>query len=60
MRITAVHPMRAEAVRALLAQTGSPWQVVEQLIEQGHLHQTVHRGHTFYLRRFGRNGQRDT
>ena len=60
LRITAVHPMRAEAVRALLAQTGSPWQVVEQLIEQGHLHQTVHRGHTFYLRRFGRNGQRDT
>ena len=59
LRITAVHPMRAEAVRALLAQTGSPWQVVEQLIEQGHLHQTVHRGHTFYLRRFGRNGQRD-
>jgi hypothetical protein len=52
--------MSAEAVRALLAQTGSPWQVVEQLIEQGHLHQTVHRGHTFYLRRFGRNGQRDT
>jgi wyosine [tRNA(Phe)-imidazoG37] synthetase (radical SAM superfamily) len=60
LRITAVHPMSAEAVRALLAQTGSPWQVVEQLIEQGHLHQTVHRGHTFYLRRFGRNGQRDT
>lgn len=60
LRITAVHPMRAEAVRALLAQTGSPWQVVEQLVDRGHLHQTVHRGHTFYLRRFGRNGQRDT
>jgi wyosine [tRNA(Phe)-imidazoG37] synthetase (radical SAM superfamily) len=52
LNITAVHPMRAEAVRALLDRTGSSWQVVERLMLKGDLTKTEYDGHTFYLRRF--------
>ncbi|MDD2467003.1 MAG: radical SAM protein [Desulfobulbus sp.] len=54
LAITAVHPMRAEAVAALLDRTGSSWQVVERLLQQGDLIRTEHNGHAYYLRRFSR------
>jgi wyosine [tRNA(Phe)-imidazoG37] synthetase (radical SAM superfamily) len=52
LAIAAVHPMRAEAVAALLDQTGSSWQVVERLLQLGDLMRTEYNGHTYYLRRF--------
>nr|WP_321468502.1 radical SAM protein [uncultured Desulfobulbus sp.] len=55
LSITAVHPMRAEAVQALLARTEASWQVVDRLLQRGDLAVAFYEGHTFYLRRFSRN-----
>ncbi len=51
LRITAVHPMRREAVEALLARTGADWDVVSRLIGEGMLIEIEYGGHTFYTRR---------
>lgn len=51
LRITAVHPMRKEAVEALLARNGAGWEVVRGLIEDGSLAETEYGGHTYYVRR---------
>jgi wyosine [tRNA(Phe)-imidazoG37] synthetase (radical SAM superfamily) len=48
----AVHPMRAEAVRELLAKDGAAWQVVEQLVSRELLKEIEYEGETFYVRRF--------
>jgi wyosine [tRNA(Phe)-imidazoG37] synthetase (radical SAM superfamily) len=48
--ITAVHPMREEAVEKLLLRAGSDFSVVDKLVRQGKLTQTDYEGHTFYLR----------
>jgi len=52
LSITAVHPMRKEAVGALLSRAGSSWEVVDRLVAQGDLARTKYDGHDFYLRRF--------
>jgi wyosine [tRNA(Phe)-imidazoG37] synthetase (radical SAM superfamily) len=52
LSITAVHPMRKEAVEALLSRAGAPWEAVERLVAQGDLRETKYNGHCFYLRRF--------
>jgi wyosine [tRNA(Phe)-imidazoG37] synthetase (radical SAM superfamily) len=51
LEITSVHPMRAEAVEALLARAGENWAVVEGLVAAGRLVKLDHEGHTFYARR---------
>lgn len=52
MGITAVHPMREDALRSLLAKAGSGWPVVERMIRQGELVETEYMGKKFYLRAF--------
>jgi wyosine [tRNA(Phe)-imidazoG37] synthetase (radical SAM superfamily) len=52
LSITAVHPLREEAVSSLLVRAGSTWEVVDRLVAQGALAKTEHDGHLFYLRRF--------
>jgi len=52
LSITAVHPMREEAVRALLSRAGSSWALVDRLVAQGFLAETEYNGQLFYLRRF--------
>jgi wyosine [tRNA(Phe)-imidazoG37] synthetase (radical SAM superfamily) len=51
LSITAVHPMRAEAVEALLLRAGADWTVVRRLVDRGALAETQYAGHRFYLRR---------
>ena len=51
LSITSVHPMREEAVGALLAKSGADWKQVTQLINQGLLIQTEYEGQKFYVRR---------
>ena len=51
LSITAVHPMREDAVRHILAEAGSNWDLIEELIRQGKLVQLHHLGKLFYLRR---------
>jgi wyosine [tRNA(Phe)-imidazoG37] synthetase (radical SAM superfamily) len=52
LSITAVHPMREEAVRKMLSRAGSSWEVVDRMVAQGILAETKYDGHVFYLRRF--------
>jgi wyosine [tRNA(Phe)-imidazoG37] synthetase (radical SAM superfamily) len=52
LSITAVHPMRADAVDAVLERAAATWTVIERLVEQGDLKKTTYNGHHFYLRRF--------
>ena len=54
LAITAVHPMREEAVADLLARTGQGWPVVEELVADGRLARCEHAGRTFFVRRFAR------
>ena len=53
--ITAVHPMREEAVAELLDRTGTSWTLVEELLRDGSLRRVDHEGHGYYLRRPSRN-----
>jgi len=51
LAITAVHPMRQDAVGDYLARAGVGWSVVQRLIVEKRLVEVQHGGHTFYLRR---------
>jgi len=50
--ITAVHPMREDAVRELLTKDGATWSVVDTLLASGDLVETRYGDHLFYLRAF--------
>jgi wyosine [tRNA(Phe)-imidazoG37] synthetase (radical SAM superfamily) len=50
LSITAVHPMKKEAVEELLARSESDWTVVSALIAQGALVEARYEGEVFYLR----------
>ncbi|MEN8215455.1 MAG: radical SAM protein [Pseudomonadota bacterium] len=52
LSITAVHPMREEAVRELLSKNQADWHIVENLRRQGKILETEYDGKTFYIRRF--------
>jgi len=50
LSITAVHPMREEAVKAFLTRARADWGVVHRLIAQARLVETEYDGKRFYLR----------
>jgi len=52
LSITAVHPMREEAIRELLAKNQADWAIIENLVGEGKLMETEYEGHKFYIRRF--------
>lgn len=52
LRITAVHPMRSDAVQALLTKAQASWKVVEKLLHEKQLREVQYQGERFYLRRF--------
>ena len=56
LSITAVHPMRKDAVEALLKRASAEWAVVDDLLVRGELAETEHGGKTFYLRKFIKEG----
>ncbi len=51
LSITAVHPMREDAVEDFLARAGADWAVVHKLIEQEQLIKIEHDERTFYMRK---------
>jgi wyosine [tRNA(Phe)-imidazoG37] synthetase (radical SAM superfamily) len=51
LSITAVHPMREEAVKKFLEQAGKGWDAAQRLIDAGQLVETQYGGQRFYLRR---------
>jgi wyosine [tRNA(Phe)-imidazoG37] synthetase (radical SAM superfamily) len=55
LSITAVHPMRQDAVSAFLARAGADWAVVDRLLALDQLVEAEYGGHKFYLKRLKRN-----
>lgn len=51
LSITAVHPMREEAVSEFLARARADWSIVDGLITRGQIVEMVHEGCKFYTRR---------
>ncbi len=51
LSITAVHPMREEAVREFLRKANADWSVVEKLLREGKLIELEYNGKRFYMRR---------
>jgi wyosine [tRNA(Phe)-imidazoG37] synthetase (radical SAM superfamily) len=51
LSITAVHPMREEAVNDFLVRAGDDWSVVHSLIDRSQLIETEYKGRRFYMRR---------
>ncbi len=58
LSITAVHPMREEAVRDLLNRAGADWQVVEKMIEDKRLVELSYDGCRFFLRKLTKTKKR--
>ena len=58
LSITAVHPMREDALRHLLKEAGSSWDLVAKLIQQDKLVELQHLGKSFYLRRIHHHGDK--
>lgn len=54
LAVTAVHPMRESAVRALLARAGTDMSLVRKLLAEGLLRQVSHGNEIFYIRRLRR------
>ncbi len=52
LAITAVHPMREEAVRELLEKTQADWAVVREMMDRGLLVETQYEGRNYFVRRF--------
>ncbi len=52
LSITAVHPMRRDAVEDFLKRANADWAVVDDMIGRGELVETEHYGKMFYLRKF--------
>jgi len=51
LSITAVHPMRKEAVLKFLEKAGADWSVVDELLKSGAMIKLEYRGHEFYMRK---------
>jgi len=52
LSITAVHPLRADAVGELLEHDHADWDVVRKLISNQQLIETEYHGNNFYMRKF--------
>ena len=51
LSITAVHPMRREAVEEFLKKAGASWEVVDNLLREGKLVELEYNGRKFYMRK---------
>jgi wyosine [tRNA(Phe)-imidazoG37] synthetase (radical SAM superfamily) len=51
LSITAVHPMREEAVKKLLKKANADWQVIEKLLCENKLVELEYEGNTYYMRK---------
>jgi wyosine [tRNA(Phe)-imidazoG37] synthetase (radical SAM superfamily) len=57
LSITAVHPMREDAVEDFLERAGADWDVVRHLVAQEELVETAYSNHRFYLRKINGPGK---
>lgn len=56
LAISAVHPLRTSAIRALVEKAGGSMDTVAAMLASGELRRLEHEGVTFYLRRLGEKG----
>ena len=54
LAITSVHPMRADAVEALLTRKGADRSVVQRLVDEGEVVEVEHEGQSFLVRKLSR------
>jgi len=52
LNITSVHPMRLDAIKAILHQTNTDWTIIEEMLENGELIKTEYESQTFFLRSY--------
>lgn len=52
LSITAVHPMREDAVLKLMYKTGDNKNILDTLLEEKQLEKTDYNGHVYYMRKF--------
>jgi wyosine [tRNA(Phe)-imidazoG37] synthetase (radical SAM superfamily) len=52
LRITAVHPMREQAVGALLKKAGKDWSIIRRMMASNAIMETAYGGKKFYMRTF--------
>jgi wyosine [tRNA(Phe)-imidazoG37] synthetase (radical SAM superfamily) len=50
LSITAVHPMRWDAVNEFLMRAGADWRIVQELMAKAQLAETKYRGRMYYMR----------
>jgi wyosine [tRNA(Phe)-imidazoG37] synthetase (radical SAM superfamily) len=50
LSVTAVHPMREDAVKEFLSRAESDWSLINQLIRKNKLIKMAYNGHRFYMR----------
>ena len=51
LSITAVHPMRSEAVKAFLEKAKADWKIIEKLLHEDKLVELEYEGNKYYIRR---------
>ncbi|MBU7044466.1 MAG: hypothetical protein HXS47_12820 [Theionarchaea archaeon] len=51
LSITAVHPMKDEGIRALLAKAHAEWDTIDKLLAEGTLVKVPYRGSIYYTRK---------
>jgi len=51
LNITAVHPMRKEAVKEFLKKANLRWNRIEKLLQEGKLRELEYEGHIYYMRK---------
>jgi wyosine [tRNA(Phe)-imidazoG37] synthetase (radical SAM superfamily) len=51
LSITAVHPMRKEAVEKFLKKANADWQIMHRLLQEGKLRELEYEGNTYYMRK---------
>jgi wyosine [tRNA(Phe)-imidazoG37] synthetase (radical SAM superfamily) len=54
LSITAVHPMREQAVSALLEKAGKDWSIIRRMIASNSIIETAYGGEKFYIRNFSK------
>lgn len=52
LSITAVHPMREDAIRNFLNRSNADWAIIQDLVAEGKLIEIEYTGKKFYLRKF--------
>jgi wyosine [tRNA(Phe)-imidazoG37] synthetase (radical SAM superfamily) len=55
LSITAVHPMRVEAVSELLKKANASWQIIDELLRNDELVRLEYEGNTYYMRKLFKN-----